>query len=61
MNQLKLLDGYKVYLVGAATVAFGVYRFSNGDVNGAASNILLGLGILFGRHTLQKIEAQVRQ
>lgn len=59
MDQLKFLDGYKVYIVGAATVVFGLYQFHSGNVNGATTNILLGLGMLFGRHTLQKIEKKV--
>ena len=61
MNPLDLLDGYKVYGVGLLTVGLGVYKFYHGDGVGAANSILLGLGMLFGRHTLQKLETQVKQ
>lgn len=61
MNPFIALDGYKTYLVGLATVAYGIYQFYTGDTNGAANHILAGLGILFGRHALQKIENQVKQ
>jgi hypothetical protein len=57
---LTIADGYKVYIVGFATIAFGVYKFSLGDMTGATNSILMGLGMVFGRHTLQKIEDKVK-
>lgn len=59
MNPLVLTNGYKTYVVGLATVAFGIYQFAAGDINAATTSILTGLGILFGRHALQKIESKV--
>lgn len=56
---MNMFDGYKVYLTGAAAVAYGVYQFSLGDTAGATQSILFGLGLIFGRHTLQKIEQKV--
>ena len=61
MNPLDLFDGYKVYGVGLLTIGLGAYKFYHGDATGAANSILLGLGMLFGRHTLQKLETQVKQ
>lgn len=58
MDSLGFLDGYKVYAVGFGLVAYGIYQFSNGDSN-AAATILNGLGFIFGRHTLQKLEQKV--
>lgn len=56
---LTFLDGNKVYLTGIASVAYGMYQFYNGDTNGASQSIIMGLGLIFGRHTLQKIEQKV--
>ena len=56
---LSFLDGNKVYLTGLAAVVYGVYQFWHGDVPAATQSILMGLGLIFGRHTLQKIEQKV--
>lgn len=58
MNPLSFFDGYKTYAVGFGLVAYGVYQYSVGDPN-AMTTILNGLGFLFGRHTLSKLEDKV--
>jgi len=58
---MKLLDGYKVYLAGAGTVAYGLYLCYTGNTQVGVPTILGGLTAIFGRHTAAKIEAKLEK
>lgn len=52
MEKLKYLFSKKTNLVGMAAIAYGVYT-------GNEVLITTGLGLLTGRHTLEKIDKKV--
>lgn len=56
---MKILDGYKVYITGLASVLYGVFLIYTGHADQGSLAILGGLTAIFGRHTLQKIEQKV--
>lgn len=55
MNPLKLIDGYKTYLIGAAAVVVGLYKYNEGEV-GAEDLIWYGLGLVGIGHKLDKLK-----
>ena len=61
MNLLNSLDGYKVYITGAASVAYGLYLIYTGNVPLGGTTILGGLVAIFGRHTASKIEDKLEE
>ena len=51
------LDGYKTYLVGTATIIFGISGLIIGkiDANQAMELVFVGLGMMGLRHGLSKL------
>lgn len=56
---MSILDGYKVYITGLASVLYGVFLIYTGHADQGSLAILGGLTAIFGRHTLHKIEQKV--
>jgi hypothetical protein len=53
--KFKRLFKSKTFWTGLATLGFGIYRVIQGEVDGAET-ILLGIGMIFGRDAIAKLE-----
>ena len=57
MRFLKLLYK-KTTWVGLGMIGFGAAQCYGGNIEGGATQILLGLGVITGRHAVQKLEGK---